>query len=187
MPVATSPEEPLAGPSEPGRGYPHGVTEQLALTTDPVELPGVRPADPPTELVPGRLWQGGCPVDYDWARAAGITAVLDLADPDTYPPAGATEGLVYLKTPLVDGADLPDPAVTVRLAELVAGLIEDGYRVLVHCTFGRNRSGLVASLVVRRLLGLTGAEAMTYVQRRREGTVNNEVFAGWLRSLPEPR
>lgn len=163
------------------------MTEQLALTTDPVDLPGVRPADPPTELVPDRLWQGGCPVDYDWVRSAGITAVVDLADPDTYPPAGATEGLFYLKSPLVDGEEIPDPAVTTRLAALVAGLVDDGYRVLVHCTFGRNRSGLVASLVVRQLLDLSGADAMAYVQERREGTVNNEAFADWLRTLPAPR
>ena len=162
------------------------MTEQLALTTDPVELPGVRPADPPTELVPGRLWQGGCPVDYDWVRDAGITAVIDLADPDTYPPAGATEGLLYLKCPLVDGEDVPDPALTLRLASLVAGLAEDGYRVLVHCTFGRNRSGLMASLIVREALGLSGEEAMRYVQERRRGTVNNESFAAWLRTLPAP-
>ncbi len=163
------------------------MTEQLALTTDPVDLPGVRPADPPTELVADRLWQGGCPVDYDWARSVGITAVVDLADPDTYPPAGATEGLFYLKSPLVDDEEIPDPAVTIRLAALVAGLVDDGYRVLVHCTFGRNRSGLVASLVVRQLLGLSGADAMAYVQERREGTVNNEAFAAWLRTLPAPR
>ena len=163
------------------------MTEQLALTTDPVELPGVPPADPPTELVPGKLWQGGCPVDYDWVRATGITAVFDFADPDTYPPAGETEGFFYLKAPLVDGEDVPDPAVTIRLASLVAGLVDDGYRVLVHCTFGRNRSGLMASLVVRELLDLPGAEAMRYVQERRDGTVNNESFAAWLRTLPAPR
>jgi hypothetical protein len=168
-------------------GYARRVTEQLALTTDPVDLPGVAPADPPTELVVGKLWQGGCPVDYDWVREAGITAVVDFADPDTYPPAGATEGLVYLKSPLVDGEEVPDPAVTLRLATLIAGLVEDGYRVLVHCTFGRNRSGLMASLVVRELLGLPGGDAMRYVQERREGTVNNESFAAWLRTLPAPR
>ena len=163
------------------------MTEELTLTPDPVDLPGVRPADPPTELVPGRLWQGGCPVDYDWVRDAGITAVVDFADPDAHPPAGATDGLVYLKAPLVDGDDVPDPAVTLRLAALVAGLIGDGYRVFVHCTFGRNRSGLMASLIVREVLGLSGADAMRYVQDRRDGTVNNEAFARWLRTLPAPR
>ncbi len=162
------------------------MTEELALTTDPVELPGVEPADPPTELIPGSLWQGGVPVDFDWVRATRITALIDLADPDTYPPAGATDGLVYLKSPLVDGEEVPDPAVTLRFATLIAGLVEDGYRVLVHCTFGRNRSGLMASLIVREALGLSGEEAMRYVQERRDGTVNNESFAAWLRSLPAP-
>ncbi|HET7397127.1 MAG TPA: dual specificity protein phosphatase [Intrasporangium sp.] len=156
----------------------------LNWTTDPVDLPGVDPADPPTEMVPGRLWHGGCPVDFDWVRATGIDVVLDLADPDAYPPAEEIEGMTYLKCPLVDAEDLPDPAVTLRLARLVADLVEDGHRALVHCTFGRNRSGLVVSLVVRELLGVTGAEALAYVQARRERAVNNETFARWLRTLP---
>ena len=163
------------------------MTELTSLTTEPVELPGVRPADPPTEMLPGRLWHGGCPVDFDWVAATGIRAVIDIADADAHPPAGATDGLLYLKAPLVDGDDLPDPALTLRLATLVAGLLDDGYRVLVHCTFGRNRSGLLVSLVVREALGITGAEALAHVQRHREGTVNNAGFAEWLRSLPAPR
>jgi hypothetical protein len=163
------------------------VSELTSLTTEPVELPGVRPADPPTEMLPGRLWHGGCPVDFDWVTETGIRAVIDIADADAHPPAGATDGLLYLKAPLVDGDDLPDPALTLRLATLVAGLVEDGTRVLVHCTFGRNRSGLVVSLIVREVLGLPGAEALAYVQARREGTVNNAAFAEWLRSLPAPR
>ena len=163
------------------------MTATTNLTTEPVELPGVPPVDPPTELIAGRLWQGGCPVDFDWVRASRIDAVIDVADPDAHPPAGATDGLIYLKSPLVDGSDLPDPALTLRLAALVAGLIEDGKRVLVHCTFGRNRSGLLASLVVREVLGVSGAEAVGYVQERRDGTVNNTDFAAWLRSLPVPR
>jgi hypothetical protein len=56
----------------------------------------------------------------------------------------------------------------------------------VHCTFGRNRSGLLASLVVREVLGVTGAVALSHVQSRRAGTVNNETFAAWLRTLPAP-
>jgi hypothetical protein len=162
------------------------VTAETALTTEPVELPGVRPADPPTEQLPGELWHGGCPVDFEWVREAGITAVIDLADEDAHPPAGATDGLIYLKAPLVDGDDLPDTAFVQRLAALVAGLLEDGHRTLVHCTFGRNRSGLLASLVVRERLGVTGADAVEHVRSRREGTVNNEAFAAWLRSLPAP-
>lgn len=155
-----------------------------ALTTDPVRLDGVRPADPPTEMVPGRVWQGGCPVDFTWVRQSGVTAVVDLADADTHPPVGATDDLVYVKVPLVDGDDLPEVRLVMRLAHLVAGLAENGHRVLVHCTFGRNRSGLLTALVVRELLDLSGAEALDHVRRHRQGAVNNEAFARWLRSLP---
>lgn len=159
----------------------------LNWTTDPVELPGVDPADPPTELIDAALWHGGCPVDFEWVRRTGIDVVVDLADPDAYPPASELEGLTYLKCPLVDDVDLPDPGLTLRLAGLVAGLVEDGHQALVHCTFGRNRSGLVATLVVRELLGLSGAEALAYVRRRRDRAANNETFAQWLTSLPAPQ
>ena len=163
------------------------MTELTALTTDPVDLPGVEPADPPTEMLPGRLWHGGCPVDFDWVHRTGIRAVLDFADADAHPPAGATDDLLYLKAPLVDADDVPDPEFTTRLAGLAAGLIAQGYPVLVHCTFGRNRSGLIVSLVVREVLAISGAQALEHVQSRRRGTVNNESFAAWLRSLPAPR
>lgn len=162
------------------------MTESVNWTTDPVDLPGVDPADPPTEMVPGQVWHGGCPVDFAWARETGIDVVLDLADADAYPPAPEIEGLTYLKSPLVDGDDVPDPAVVLGLASFVAGLVREGRRALVHCTFGRNRSGLVTALVVRDLLGLSGADALEYVQARRDRTVNNEAFAEWLRSLPAP-
>lgn len=157
------------------------------LTTDTVRLPGVDPADPPSELVSGRLWQGGCPVDFDWVRRQGVTLVLDVADADAHPPAGAVDGLTYLKCPLVDEGAVPDPTLTLGLASLVAALIRDGHQALVHCTFGRNRSGLMATLVVRELLGLTGADALAHVRERRDRAANNKAFEEWLASLPAPR
>lgn len=159
---------------------------EVNWTTDAVELPGVEPAAPPTELVRGRLWHGGCPVDFPWVRRAGIDVVLDVADADAYPPADEIDGLIYLKSPLVDHDTLPDEGLTLRLAGLVAGLIGDGHRALVHCTFGRNRSGLMATLVVRELLGVSGAEALAHVRSLRDGAANNEVFSAWLEGLPAP-
>jgi protein-tyrosine phosphatase len=158
----------------------------MTLTTDPVDLPDVEPADPPSELVPGRLWHGGCPVDFDWVHATGIDVVLDVADADAHPPEDAIEGLTYLKCPLVDGGAIPDPTLTLGLAALVARLVEDGHRALVHCTFGRNRSGLMATLLVRELLGLSGAEALAHVRARRRNVANNAAFEEWLESLPRP-
>ena len=65
--------------------------------------------------------------------------------------------------------------------------MQDGHQGLVHCALGRHRSGLMATLVVRVLLGLSGADALAYVRERRNRAANNEAFAGWLRSLPPPR
>jgi hypothetical protein len=162
------------------------ATDTVNWTTDPVDLPGVDAVDPPTELIEGQLWHGGCPVDFKWVHDSGIDVVLDLADADAYPPAEQIEGLIYLKCPLVDQQDLPDPGLTLRLAALVAGLVHDGHQALVHCTFGRNRSGLVVTLAVRELLGLSGSDALAYVQGRRDGAANNDTFAEWLCSLPAP-
>lgn len=162
------------------------ITQTVNWTTDPMDLPGVAPSDPPTELVEGRLWHGGCPVDFAWIRDTGIDVVLDVADADAYPPAAEIEGLTYLKCPLLDDDEVPDPSLTLRLSGLVAGLVQDGHRALVHCMFGRNRSGLVTTLIVRELLGLPGSEALAYVQQRRNKTVNNAAFADWLSSLPKP-
>jgi dual specificity protein phosphatase-like protein len=172
-----------------GAGSVQTVSETgqtVIWTTDSVDLPGVDPAEPPTELIEGKLWHGGCPVDFQWVRATGIDVVLDLADADAYPPADEIDGLTYLKCPLVDEEEVPDPAVTLPLAGLVAGLLREQHQALVHCTFGRNRSGLLVTLIVRDLLGISGEEALRYVQARRERVVNNEAFAEWLASLPAP-
>jgi hypothetical protein len=158
----------------------------LNLTTDPVHLDGVDPADPPCEQLPGRLWHGGCPVDYEWVRRIGIDTVIDAADEDAFPPPGSLDHLTYLKCPLVDDDEVPDPGLTMRLATLVAGLISDGRQVFVHCTFGRNRSGLLVTLIIREVLGISGREALAHVQAHRARAVNNVQFADWLKSLPAP-
>lgn len=158
----------------------------MSFTTEPVELDGVEPAAPPTELLPGRLWQGGMPVDFDWVVGHRVDLLVDLSDADSVAPADPVAGLTYLKCPLVDGDELPDETLLHGLARLVADLVRDGRRTLVHCTFGRNRSGLLAALVLRELEGLAGAEALRRVQGLRPGDVNNRVFADWLGSLPRP-
>ncbi len=155
-------------------------------------VPGIEPTSTPTPMVAGRLWHGGRSIDEGWVRATGVTAVVDLSDVDSHPPVSATSGplggttrLVRLAVPL-DADTLPDPGLLLRLAALVTGLMEDGHRVLVHCTSGRNRSGLIVALVVREVVGLSGAEAVTFVRARRPGALTHPAFVAWLRQLPAP-
>lgn len=62
--------------------------------------------------------------------------------------------LTYLKAPLEDGEELPAPLLLDHLTSLVVDVLGEGRRVLVHCSRGKNRSGLLMELVV---LGRTGS------------------------------
>ena len=139
---------------------------------------------PPCEVLPG-LWQSGLPEDWSALRAQ-VDAVVDLADAGQGPSGDDLGALTYLKAPLEDGEQLPDPVLLTHLTDLVADLVRGGRRVLVHCTFGKNRSGLLMTLVVRELLGVDGATALAHVRAVRHRAVNNEGFARWLSELPAP-
>jgi protein-tyrosine phosphatase len=147
------------------------------LRDDPEEI------DPPDAIVDGRLWQGGSPVDYAWARAAGIDVVVDVSDPGDEPAADDLGGIDYRKCPLVDGDEMPDASQLDELVDHVVAMVRGGRRVLVHCTYGRNRSGLVVALAVRELFGLSGADAANLVRERRRRALNNETFTAHLDGL----
>ncbi len=147
------------------------------LRDDPEEI------DPPDAIIDGRLWQGGSPVDYAWARAAGIDVVVDVSDPGPPPAEDDLGGISYRKCPLVDGDEMPEAAQLDELVEHVVGEVRAGRRVLVHCTYGRNRSGLLVALVVRQLFGISGTDAATIVRERRRRALNNKTFSAHLDGL----
>ena len=140
---------------------------------------------PPAQVLPG-LWWSGLP--DDWAVLRGqVDAVLDLADPGPGPSAEDLGDITYVKAPLEDGETLPDPVLLDHLTGLVVDLVRQGRTVLVHCTFGKNRSGLVMALVVREVLGCDGPTALARVREVRENAVNNDAFNDWVSGLPAPR
>lgn len=139
----------------------------------------------PSEVLPG-LWQSGLPEDYAQVRSA-YGVVIDLADVGSGP--GTPEdvaGITYVKAPLIDGDGLPDPLLLFGLTALVADELRRSRTVLVHCTYGKNRSGLLMTLIVRERLGCTGAQALRRVRDVRHRAVNNDTFAAWLEALPAP-
>jgi protein-tyrosine phosphatase len=84
-------------------------------------------------------------------------------------------------------ASMPDGQLTETAGKLVSMLaeravaeIQDGGTVLVHCWGGRNRSGLVSALALRRLQGITGAEAVKAVKAVRAGALVNQYFVDYL-------
>ncbi len=150
--------------------------------TAPTDAP--TDVQPPIEVLPG-LWWSGLPDDWVQVRSQ-VDAVIDLSDPGPGPSAEELGDLTYVKAPLEDGETLPDSVLLDHLPSLVVQLVRDGRRVLVHCTFGKNRSGLVMALVVREVLGCDGRTALERVRAVRENAVNNDLFAEWLSELPAP-
>jgi len=141
-------------------------------------------ADPWNEVVPG-LFQGG----HDVRSQSGTACVVDdefelvvsLATREGYGPADGVEHVVLR---LADAAI--DPATGVRVDEVagrVADAVRDGRRVLVRCSGGLNRSGLVvASALVE--LGRTPDEAIALVREARgPWALTNPGFVAYLRGL----
>lgn len=140
--------------------------------------------DPWNEVVPG-LFQGGHDVRSQSRTACVVTdefdLVVSLAVREGYgPPDGVEHHVARMADAGVDGA------VAARIDELsvlAAGAVSAGRRVLVRCSGGLNRSGLlVAATLVR--LGYAPDEAIGLVRGARgPWALTNPAFVTHVRAL----
>lgn len=138
------------------------------------------------EIIPGRLYQRGL-LDaraIPDLKARGVRTVVALTGPSEEPVRSWLQrtGGRYLHIPIADGKKIPRLE---QLATQLAARLHDEPTV-IHCRAGRNRSGLLSALIVREHLGVSGAEALLYVQERRPNALANEHFCSYLRELPAP-
>jgi protein-tyrosine phosphatase len=133
------------------------------------------------------LWQSGAPVNWTAVGEHGIDTVVDLnGDGDRrLEPVGwfRSESILYLFWPLAD-ARLPNPTDLALIIDVIIRRIEAGHRVLVQCSQGLNRSGLLSAAVVQTLRGGTGAETLDYLEERRTRPMSNPAFIDYVRALP---
>ena len=140
--------------------------------------------DPWNEVVPG-LWQGGHDVRSQDPTACVVgeefDLVVSLARRDGYGPAGAVEHVVLRMADA--GVDAGLAARLDQLAERVAAGVRDGRRVLVRCSGGLNRSGLVVACALTHL-GHGTEEAIALVRAARgPWALTNPGFVAHLRAL----
>ncbi|MBZ5740039.1 protein-tyrosine phosphatase family protein [Nocardioides mangrovi] len=124
-------------------------------------------ADPWNEVVPG-LWQGGHDVRSQDPAACVVRDEFDLVVSLTtragYGPDPEVEHVVLR---LADAAlDAPAAARVDEVARTVATAVRDGRSVLVRCSGGLNRSGLVVAIALVHL-GHTSDEAVALVRAAR--------------------
>ena len=138
--------------------------------------------DPWTEVVPG-LWQGGHDVRSQDRTACVVgdqfDLVVSLATREGYGPADGVEHVVVRMADA--GVDGELARRLDGLAAQVADAVRDGRRVLVRCSGGLNRSGLLVASALTRL-GHEPAEAIALVREARgPWALTNPGFVAHLR------
>ncbi len=123
----------------------------------------------------------------DWAvvNGHGIDTVVDMdGDVDPGLPEAPNQ-ILYVYFPIFDEA-LPSLQKLDSVGRLVADLIGNEHRVLVHCRMGLNRSVLVIATALT-YLGHSGESALAHLQEIRPGALYNENFAEHVKTLPARR
>jgi protein-tyrosine phosphatase len=133
----------------------------------------------------GTLFVSGEIEDWEVVKGQGIDIIVDMdGDVDPGLPEAPNQ-VLYVYYPIRD-EDLPSLVKLEAVGRLVADLIAQDHRVLVHCRMGLNRSVLVIATALT-YLGYSGERALTHLQAIRPGALYNETFAEHVRQLPARR
>lgn len=89
----------------------------------------------------------------------------------------------YIRYGFDDGQELPDMSRIEAIVSEVAYSVASGERVIVHCNAGLNRSGLIVALVIMRLTGKTGKQALEHLRICRPMALTNYTFANYVKEL----
>ena len=137
--------------------------------------------DPWNEVVPG-LFMGGHDVRAQSPTACVVTDEFDLVVSLTAREGyGPSPGVEHVVARLADAVlDPPSAARVCELGALVAAGVRDGRRVLVRCSGGLNRSGVVVAEALVQL-GHPPAEAVRLVRAARGSwALTNPGFVAYL-------
>lgn len=146
-----------------------------------------------TEMADG-LWQGGlgakrgCLLEFYDLDEVVVLCPTDSDENDgqrvkVLAPDPTTMSLVDHKRDLLRKEELQ------KLASKLVRKIKDGKNVGIFCWQGRNRSGLLTAMVLRKLNGWSGLEAMEFIKSRRPDALDTEsgAFEEYLADLGPPR
>lgn len=130
------------------------------------------------EITPG-LFQSSKFNKKDWVvlEKLGIDFVIDLEGAADEKPDCVRE-LKYWK--IEDKLEMPSEEELDNISRWGAEKIILGFKVLTHCQFGRNRSGLVDGEILKKL-GWPGIEAFKRIQGIVPGALENRVFAEYVK------
>jgi hypothetical protein len=134
------------------------------------------PVDHLAEVAPG-LAIADDTVSPTALHADGFDAIYDVYGPGLHPPA---TGAIHVVHPIDDLPWAVVPDSVDGLANEIAGLVRAGRRVVITCSTGLNRSGLVAARALIAL-GHAPADAIDLVRNARgPRALSNRAFVHYL-------
>lgn len=134
------------------------------------------------EVYPG-LFQSSAirwPSDETRVKDLGINVLIDLQ--------GGFDPRMkfldqYLYWPIEDKNELPSIDLLRDVAFFASRVLLRRRKVLVHCTAGYNRSGLVNAFILHSCFGYSGTDAIEMIRKARPGSLYNQTFVEFLERL----
>jgi protein-tyrosine phosphatase len=111
-------------------------------------------------------------------KALGVERIVNLWSGRDEQLAAAFD---YVHYPIADGKHVPEELPL--LATLIVDLVTEDRGVLIQCHGGRNRSALLAGLVLREWWDFDGEEAVAWMLRARPNALANDAFITWLMGM----
>lgn len=128
------------------------------------------------EIIPGKLYQRGCPRPAQLPELQRFELIIGLAGP-YLEWLQLAPGSRYLHHRIPDGIRTPD--LRVPLALIDSTLPMEGSEILIFCNAGRNRSSLLSARVLIER-GMPPAKAIEYIRSVRPNALANESFVQYL-------
>jgi protein-tyrosine phosphatase len=155
-------------------------TSDQSLLDDPLSWIAATPEFTFDAVIPG-LYQGDFPTGtVDWSH---FDDVVSLTVEDV-PGVRLQVGGLRMHVPIWDD-EMVDPTGVRAAALAVAERVTAGKRVLVHCSAGLNRSGVVSARALM-FMGMPVAEAIARVRSARgPDALSNREFVAWLHEEEE--
>lgn len=139
-----------------------------------------------SELIRNKLYMSGY-IEADPAKRPAIMQDINVVvNLDHVPDPTLHIDTTTLHWPIDDGK-VPDEGILNAVVDFVVANVKADRCVLVHCYMGWNRAGLVSALALRKLLQVSGKEAVEFVRVLRSASaLSNRSFANYVESLDAP-